>query len=258
MSKEFSSKKVLVVGSSGGIGSRVAESFLELGGEVILHGRNAKKLSQKRKELENKFSKDIFSVVSDITKEGGRKKIVSDVTKIFGNKLDILVVCVGNGNVPKTSNISEKVWADVFNQNFFSIVLLVSKLIPILKKSKHASIVVIGSIAGIEYIGAPTSYAAAKAALNSYAKHLSVEYAKDNIRVNIVNPGNVYFPGGRWEELSKEDPKKVKEHINKAVPQGRFGTPDEIAQAIVFLSSSKAKFITGSSLVVDGGQHNSF
>jgi len=94
-------------------------------------------------------------------------------------------------------------------------------------------------------------------ALNSYAKHLSVELAKDNVRVSIVHPGNVYFEGGRWEELLKEDKSKIKRYIQEKVPMRRFGKPEEIAEAILFLASSRAKFITGTSLIIDGGQHNS-
>jgi len=258
MKKEFEDKKIFIAGSSGGIGFKTAELFLEEGAFVMLHGKNPSKLLEKRKKLELLFSKKVSAVAFDITSVKGRKKLVSQYKKEHGSSLDTLVISVGNGKVPKTAFIPEKEWLNVFHQNFFAIVSLVSDFMPFLKKSKGASVILVGSIAGVEYIGAPASYAAAKAALNSYSKHLSVEVAKDGIRVATVHPGNVYFPGGRWEELLKQNPKKVREHIRTNVPQNRFGSPREIAKAILFLASQNAEFITGANLIVDGGQHNSF
>jgi len=184
--------------------------------------------------------------------------LLAEYKKKHGNSLKVLVISVGSGKVVKTAFIKEREWIKVFEQNFFGIVNLIFDFMPLLKKSKDPSIVIVGSIAGIEHIGAPVSYASAKAALHSYAKHLSVEVAKDGVRVNIVHPGNVYFDGGRWEELLKGNTKKVRQYIKEKVPMRRFGKPKDIAEAILFLASQKAEFITGASLVVDGGQHNSF
>lgn len=257
MKREFEEKKVFIAGSSGGIGYKTAELFLEEGAFVMLHGRNPGKLLKKKKLLEPLFPNRVSAVSADITNAIGRKKLVTEYKKKYGGALDVLVISVGNGKVAKTAFLKENEWLAVFQQNFFGIVNLISDFMPLIKKGKDTSIIIVGSIAGIECIGAPVSYASAKASLNSYAKHLSVEIAKDGVRVATVHPGNVYFESGRWEELLKQNPKKVKEHIKTNVPQGRFGLPGEIAEAILFLASSKAGFITGASLVVDGGQHTS-
>ena len=106
----------------------------------------------------------------------------------------------------------------------------------------------------MEVIGAPIGYSVSKTAIFSLAKNLSVKLADKKVRVNVVTPGNVFFSGGEWERKLKENPHKIKKLINTVVPMKRFGTPDEIANAVIFLSSEKASFITGSNIVVDGGQ----
>lgn len=115
----------------------------------------------------------------------------------------------------------------------------------------------LSSLAAYNRISAPYAYAAAKQAISVFSKYLSDDYAKKNIRVNSVVPGNVYYKGGRWEELVKQDEIGVKEYIENSVPLKRFATPDEIADAILFLASECASFITGTSLIVDGGQNRS-
>ena len=112
----------------------------------------------------------------------------------------------------------------------------------------------IGSIAGLQHLKAPAGYAVAKAALDTYVKCLAQDLAADGIRVNIVHPGNIYFEGGRWAELQKERKEATEEYIASQVAQQRFGTPEEIANVVAFLTSSKASFMTGASVVVDGGQ----
>jgi len=111
----------------------------------------------------------------------------------------------------------------------------------------------ISSIAGIEAFGAPTDYSTAKTAVIALAKNMARKLAKE-VRVNVLAPGNVLFPGGSWDEKIKDDPSEVEKIIESTVPMNRFGMPEEIADAAVFLCSERAGFITGSVLVVDGGQ----
>ena len=106
-------------------------------------------------------------------------------------------------------------------------------------------------------MGAPTDYSVAKSALIALSKNLSRKVAP-NVRVNVVAPGNIYFKGGTWDEKIKSNKARVDTMLESQVPMKRFGTPDEIADAVVFLSSARSSFITGSTLVVDGGQTHSF
>jgi len=124
--------------------------------------------------------------------------------------------------------------------------------LPMLEESKGV-LLFISSIAGLEAIGAPTDYSVAKSALISLTKQMARRLAP-KVRVNCIAPGNIYFEGGSWDEKKTADPEKINKLIYATVPMNRFGTPDEIADAALFLCSDRASFITGSVLVVDGGQ----
>jgi len=242
-------KRVFVAGASGGIGSAVAEAFLDEGASVILHGRNAAKLEKRRVALEAKYAGRVSAVAADLTDPEGRAAAVA----ACGASLDAAVLCIGNGNVTKGSDLTQAQWDAILAQNFFADVHMASALVPLLKKGSAPSLCFIGSIAGLQHLKAPLGYAVAKAALDAYAKGLAHELAPD-VRVNIVHPGNVLFEGGRWEEIRKERPQEVETILASQVPLKRFGTPEEIASAAVFACSPKASFMTGASVVVDGGQ----
>ena len=112
----------------------------------------------------------------------------------------------------------------------------------------------ISSLAACDRIEAPYAYAAAKEGVKVLTKYLADDYAERNVRVNCVIPGNVLFPGGRWEELMERDRSGTEKYIRENVPLRRFAKPEEVAAAVVFLASDRASFITGTSIIVDGGQ----
>ena len=122
-----------------------------------------------------------------------------------------------------------------------------------LEKSKGCFLF-ISSITGLEAFGAPTDYSTAKTAIIALAKNMARKLASENIRVNVIAPGNVYFKGGSWDKKIQQGKKLVDEIIKSTVPMNRFATPQEIADCAVFLCSDRASFITGTTLVVDGGQ----
>ena len=111
----------------------------------------------------------------------------------------------------------------------------------------------ISSITGIEAIGAPVDYSTAKTAVIAFAQNLARKVAPE-VRVNVIAPGNIHFPGSSWEEKIQTDPKIIEQMLQTKVPMKRFGNPQEIADAAAFLCSARASFITGSVMVVDGGQ----
>ena len=133
------------------------------------------------------------------------------------------------------------------------ICVIISNIIIKQSVDSNKILLFISSIAGLEAFGAPVDYSTAKSALLAFSKNLARKVAT-KVRVNVVAPGNINFPGGSWDEKIKLDPKRVKDIIESTVPMNRFGTPEEIADAALFICSERAKFITGSVLVVDGGQ----
>jgi 3-oxoacyl-[acyl-carrier protein] reductase len=131
---------------------------------------------------------------------------------------------------------------------------VIRQSVPVMIEGGGGAIVVISSIAGLEALGAPAPYAAAKSALNAACKSLSKDLARHNIRVNIVAPGNVFFLGGTWDKKQQENPAAVRHYLETHVPMQRLGEPREIANIVAFVASPRASFMTGSCVVVDGGQ----
>jgi len=134
---------------------------------------------------------------------------------------------------------------------------LLNHLIPHLIKSS-GNIVLTGSIAGIEEIGAPIPYSVSKAALTMYAKGLSKKLAEHHIRVNSIAPGNIIFKGGNWDKKNQNDPEGIQKMLKGKVPLKKFGTPEDIGNMVTFLLSERSGFITGSCVVIDGGQTELF
>ncbi|HEX9975643.1 MAG TPA: SDR family NAD(P)-dependent oxidoreductase [Dehalococcoidales bacterium] len=251
-------KVALITGSSRGIGRAIASAFLAEGAKVIITGRERTSLNRTHKELADKYGEaSVGSFQGDMTQADAIAKCLDMGIKRFG-KIDILVANVGTGKSPPGLEADRDEWERILNLNLLGSAEVVKAIVPVMKRNGSGSIVFISSIAGRESSAAPLNYSAAKAALLSLSKNLSHMLAESNIRVNVVAPGNIKFEGGRWEEIIREKPDIMEEYIKKSVPLQRFGQPEEVADAVVFLASERASFITGACLVVDGGETRAF
>lgn len=240
---------VLIAGSSRGIGLEIAREFKTEGAKVWLSGRSADTLSSAKAELG-----EVSQTVCDLTSSIGRKALVEQVYSSW-KKLDTLVLSLG-GLAPSKPGLdcSDEEWIQLFQLNFFAQVALIRDFKKLLSQSSQASIIAISSIAGETRLAAPLAYSTSKAALNHFNSAATSALAELGIRLNIVSPGNILFPGGRWEQRVKDNPEAVQKMLDTTVPLKRFGTPHEIANAVVFLASKRASFCTGSLMRVDGGQ----
>ena len=161
--------------------------------------------------------------------------------------LDIFVANVS----ALAQSMDEESWRRSLEIDIMGTVAGVEAAIPLLERSKAGAIVVVGTTGAIEIAGPPRPYASAKAALVPYVKALARNLAAKNIRANMVSPGNVYFKGGVWNVVEETNPAVFQTMLARN-PMGRMGTPAEVANAVVFLASPRASFITGTNLIIDG------
>ena len=240
-------KKILVSGSSKGIGFTIAKKLLEEGNQVVIHSRNRKKIISIKKKYD--FTGAVFG---DLSKNHQAKNVISQTINILGG-LDVLICNAGQSKSSKPNKENYGEWVKMFNQNFFTTSNLVENAKKYLKISK-GEIISISSAAGVKTIkGAPITYSTAKAALNFYLKSLSTYLGKEGVRINIIAPGNILFKGSTWEKKIKKNKNSVKKIIEDTVPLIRFGSRDDIAELVNYLISSKASYLNGSIISIDGG-----
>jgi len=252
MDLNLDNKKVLITGASRGIGLAVAESFLQEYAKICLVSRGSYALFENEKKLQDAYGLEgVFACKCDCTNVESLNSLKNEV-KDKWDGLDVVVVNVGDGRSTTAALPDNEQWQNSWNNNFESALQTARTFLPMLEKSKGC-LLFISSIAGTEAFGAPTDYSTAKSAIIALAKNMARKLAPD-VRVNVIAPGNVYFEGGSWDQKIQQDKKSVDKIIKSRVPMNRFAVPQEIADSAVFLCSDRASFITGTTLVIDGGQ----
>lgn len=246
-------KVAFVAGSSRGIGKGIASVLLEEGARVCLTGRHEAALASTGSELSHGIPDRLMTFAGDLTEASVVEDAHRQVLAHWG-VVDVLVCNIGSGAARNGWLLTAADWDPVFRINLWATVRLVEAFLPSMVEAQHGNVILISSIAGLESLGAPIPYGAAKAALEHYAKDLARRVGRHGVRVNTVAPGNILFPNGTWQRKLDADAAGVNAMIAAEVPLGRFGTPEEIGAAVAFLASDRAAFITGACLVADGGQ----
>lgn len=248
-------KAALVTGSSRGIGRAIAEALLLEGARVCLCARGKETLAASWRELA--ALGEASWVEADVSTPEGALAAIEATVNAFGG-LDILVNNVGGSRgTGAVDTVDARRWREVLAVNLDAAFLCSRGAIEKMKAQGGGCIVNLGSIYGREY-ATSAPYTVAKAGVIALSKEMAVDLAQFGIRVNCVAPGSIFFPGGSWDRRQQADPQGVQRLLDEEIPWRRFGTPEEVAAAVVFLCSTRASWITGACLPVDGGQGRAF
>jgi len=244
--KRFDNKTVLVTGGNSGIGLATALAFAGQGARVIITGRDQATLDQAKAQL----GANAIALRNDAGDSGSARELAGALSA-QGITLDAVFINAGIAKFAPLESVDQDLWDQTFNVNVKGAFFAIQALSPLLNAG--AAIILNGSINA--HIGMPNSsvYAASKAALISLAKTLSGELVARGIRVNVVSPGPVRTPLYGKLGVPAEQLDALAAGIQAQIPLKRFGTPDEVASAVVYLSSPEAAFIVGTELIVDGG-----
>lgn len=245
VSKANVTKVVLVTGSTRGIGLEIAKAFGEEGYAVMLSGRNEEVLMKVKSELESSGLK-VSACKADISKAEDANKLVACTLEQFG-RIDTLVNNAGVTCDNLLMRMDEDAWDKVLDTNLKGAFFMTKAVIKPMLKAKGGSIINIASVVGLMGNAGQANYAASKAGLIGFTKSVAKEYGKKGIRVNAVAPGFI------CSDMTAGLSDSLKEQMLAQVPLNVFGQPRDVANAVIFLASDKASYITGQVLTVDGG-----
>ena len=249
-------KLCLVSGASRGIGRAIALALAREGGRVMAIARGAEALAEVARELEAAGGGPHATLTADVTTPEGAGAAVEGCARALGG-IDVVVANVGKSFAREAAAMDDADLVSSLDFNLWSAARVAQRAVPHLEARGGGSITMIASIFGREAGGAP-GYNVAKAAVIALAKALARDHAKRGIRVNSVAPGSILFPGGGWDRRQQADPEGIAAFVARELPFGRFGTPEEVADVVAFLASPRARWISGASICVDGGQSRAF
>lgn len=236
-------KTILVTGATSGIGRATAVACAQLGANVVLTGRNVSRLEETLSMMSD-VCKHLI-IPADLTDEAQVQGLLEKISAVDG-----VACCAGVAEMKPFAFVTEEDVERGFKVNCFAPVMLVNKLLRAKKLNKGGSVVFVSSVDGPKIVHAGNSvYSGSKSALVGLARNMAIDLASKKIRVNCVLPGTTDTPMIRTENVTEE----MLAETAKAFPLKRFAQPEEIANAIIFLLSDGASYITGSELTVDGG-----
>ena len=239
-------KIALTTGGNSGIGLATAQQFAHEGAYVFITGRREPELTAAVKEI----GSNVTAVQGDVSKLGDLDRLFAQIQREKGT-LDIVFANAGVATYAPLGSITEELYDSIFDINVKGLLFTVQKALPL--QPDGASIILNASIVASKALSSNSVYSATKAAVRSFARTWTTDLKDRRIRVNAVSPGATDTPGLSELLASAEVGEERLKMIADSVPLGRFGTPDEIAKAVVFLASDDSSYITGTELFMDGG-----
>ena len=235
---------IILTGATGGIGSAILDKIYSLKANVIATGTNKDKLDK----IENKY-KGVIVKRFDLSDHSSIEAFVDDCNNYFNEKIDILINNAGITQDNLSIRMKDEEWNKVININLSSTFLLTKNTIKKMLKNKNGKIINITSIVGHTGNIGQANYAASKAGLIGMSKSLALEYGKKNIKINCISPGFIE------SEMTNKINENFKKALQDKISLERFGDPNDVANAVLFLSSSLSDYITGETIHVNGGMY---
>ena len=237
-------KNIIVTGASGGIGNSIVNKLYESGANILATGTRVEKLE----ELKSKFN-DIKIIKFDISQHEKIEEFINNATEELGGSLDCIINNAGITKDNLTIRMSLEEWTKVVDINLTSTFLMCKYSIKKMLKNRAGKIINITSVVGHTGNAGQANYTASKAGIVAMSKSLAIEYAKKNINVNCISPGFINTA------MTDQIDEKYKEIIIAKIPSNRLGKPEDIANAVKFLSSDQSDYINGETLHVNGGMY---
>jgi 3-oxoacyl-[acyl-carrier protein] reductase len=237
-------KNIIVTGASGGIGNSIVQKLSQNGTNILATGTRIEKLEELKKKFDN-----IKILKFDISQHDKIEEFIENATKELGGSLDCIVNNAGITKDNLTIRMSLEEWSKVININLTSTFLMCKYSIKKMLKNKSGKIINITSVVGHTGNVGQANYTASKAGIVAMSKSLAIEYAKKNINVNCISPG--FISTAMTDQIDE----KFKEIIIAKIPSNRLGKPEDIANAVNFLSSDQSDYINGETLHVNGGMY---
>jgi NAD(P)-dependent dehydrogenase (short-subunit alcohol dehydrogenase family) len=251
MTIRFDGKTAIVTGGAMGIGAATAEKLSELGASVAILDRDAS-AAQTTADALVKAGHKAKAFACDVSNEASVKEAIDATVQLYGG-LHVLISNAGIQRYGDMVHTSTEVWDETFDVHVKGCFYATRIGIPAMLSSGGGAIVTVGSVQSFTAVVNSAAYVAAKHALMGITRSIALDYARQNIRANCVCPGSIDTPMMRWSANLSGSPEELLETCRRMHPVGRIGTPAEVANAIAFLASDWASFITGTSLLVDGG-----
>jgi NAD(P)-dependent dehydrogenase (short-subunit alcohol dehydrogenase family) len=241
-------KVAIVTGGNAGIGEAIAQTFVREGAAVVITGRRQDELDRVVHEITRRNGK-VIAVAGSVTDDRHVRAVVNEAIQRFGS-LDILINNAGVGEFGRRLHeLDDETWARVLDVNLTGVFRMTRAAVPEMLKRGRGSIVNISSIASLVGIPYLPAYAASKGALDALTRAIAIDYARDGLRCNVVNPGLIATPMAAPLMANPEQLNPILDHY----PIRRPGKPEEVADMVLYLASDEAMWVTGGTFTIDGG-----
>ena len=244
---EFTGRRAVIMGGSRGIGRAIALAFARAGAAVAICARGADALEATARDIEA-LGAIAYAAPADLSQPGDIARFIPDAATALGG-INILV----NNASGFGARDDEESWAASVDIDLMATVRASTAALPFLERAAEGAIVNVTSISAMRATKRNPPYGAMKAAVIHYTGSQARTLAARGIRVNAVAPGSILFPGGTWERREADEPDLYNSTLAQ-IPFGRFGTPEEVAEVVLFLAGARARWVTGQTITVDGGQ----